>query len=210
MSMHCANHQESVTSKGLTVVKASGVARLRNNASLLNVILVGFYSKDDYTQDPTVSTLPTFSIKDILFVTGKFRFIEDTDNDERELPILKIGLHSVVHLAISPSNLLAFPFLINMTAVVTNLPRNDPDHDDISFSVETKDFMDQENVDLGLECYHLKSATHLTPTTNSLKKGTLLFMNGELLDKERPKVTDLAIKALNQDQNSEIQNLSIP
>ncbi|RIB09041.1 hypothetical protein C2G38_2209969 [Gigaspora rosea] len=166
---YVTDHQESVTSKALTVVKASGVTRLRNSASPLNVLLVGFYSKDEYTQDPTVSTLSTFSTEDVLFVTGKFRFIEEKDNDEMKLPILKIILHSVVRLAINPSDLPAFPLLINMTAVVTNLPRNDPDHDDVSFS----------------------SATHLTPTTNSLKKGTTLFMNGELLIVENTYVVHL-------------------
>ncbi|KAF0479081.1 hypothetical protein F8M41_023891 [Gigaspora margarita] len=58
---YVTDHQESVTSKALTIIKASGVTCLRNSASLLNVLLVGFYSKDEYTQDPTVSTLSTFS-----------------------------------------------------------------------------------------------------------------------------------------------------
>ncbi|KAF0501468.1 hypothetical protein F8M41_019999 [Gigaspora margarita] len=66
-------------------------------------------------------------------------------------------------------------------AFVTNLPRNDSDHDDILFSVETKDFIDQDSIVLRLECYYLKLATHLVLITNSLKKRTMLFMNKELL-----------------------------
>ncbi|CAG8757073.1 41891_t:CDS:1, partial [Gigaspora margarita] len=73
----------TTTSKDLTVVKASGVMRLRNNASPLNVLLVGFYSQDEYTQDPTISTLSTFSTEDVIIVTGKFRFIEELDEDEK-------------------------------------------------------------------------------------------------------------------------------
>ncbi|CAG8617125.1 26466_t:CDS:2, partial [Dentiscutata erythropus] len=215
---------------------------------------------------------------------GKFRFIEELDNDEKKLPILKIVLYNVIRLAINPSDLPVFLLLINITAVVTEPARNDSDHDDISFSVETRDFMDQDNTVLKLECYHLKLANHLIHTTNSLKKGFILFMNGELLIvddtyvvhlhdvnfceyqkaavnvtnpanlpwlngpsqsptnvsspekvtrtiasrvktgrrkksptipklylklKNQPKVTDLAINDLNQDQNSEIQDPSI-
>ncbi|KAF0396427.1 hypothetical protein F8M41_010075 [Gigaspora margarita] len=165
---YITDHQESVTSKALTIVKASGVTHLRNSASSLNVLLVGFYSKDKYTQDPTMSTLSTFLTEDVLFIV----------------------LHSVVCLAINPTDLPTFPLWINMAAVVTDFLRNDPDHDVVLFSVETKDFIDQDNV-LGLECYHLKLATYLTPTTNSLKKGSTLFMNGELLIVENTYVVHL-------------------
>ncbi|RIB27306.1 hypothetical protein C2G38_2160916 [Gigaspora rosea] len=99
----------------------------------------------------------------------------------------------------------------------------------------TRDFMDQDSVVLKLECYHLKSATHLFPTTNSLKKGTMLFLNATLNMKNlvilpwlssssdpptnetdtdkvaiTRTITSRVKNALNQNQNQEIQNPSTP
>ncbi|CAG8704297.1 26592_t:CDS:2 [Gigaspora margarita] len=66
-------------------------------------------------------------------------------------------------------------------AIVTNLLRNNSDHSNISFFVETRNFMDQDSIVFGLKYYYLKSATHLAPTTNLLKKRAMPFMNRELL-----------------------------
>ncbi|CAG8569957.1 17026_t:CDS:2 [Gigaspora margarita] len=178
ITCYVTDRQEVTTNKALTIVKASGVMRIRNSTSPLNVLLIGFYSQDDDTPDPT---LATFSSEDVLLVSGKFRFVEDIDETGRKFPILKIVLHHVVQLLIDPSDLPAFPLLINMTAIVLEPPRIDHDHDDVTLVVETKDFMDQDHTSLTLECYHQKTAQHLTPITTSAKKGSTLFMNGQLL-----------------------------
>ncbi|CAG8753433.1 506_t:CDS:2, partial [Ambispora leptoticha] len=54
-SCSARSYFETVTNKALTVIKAAGLVRLKNNTSPLNVLLVGFYSRDD---DPQNSTLP--------------------------------------------------------------------------------------------------------------------------------------------------------
>ncbi|CAG8790594.1 39460_t:CDS:2 [Gigaspora margarita] len=199
---YITDHRETITSKGLTVAKAAGTLRLRNNESLLTIHLVGFYSHNEI-QGPS---LPSFSTEDVLMVTGN------------ELP--------------------ASPLLINMTAVALELSRNDPDHDIISLSVEMKDFVNQENTKLKFECYHARSAQHLTPTTTTLKESNEPTANKSNTEKvartiasrvkntrrkkapatrapylklkDRPKVTDLAKSALSQDQNIDYPDPSIP
>ncbi|CAG8612447.1 17248_t:CDS:2 [Cetraspora pellucida] len=158
------DRQENTTSKALTVVKATRVIHLKNNASLLNVLLVRFYPQNDDTQDPTL--LP-FSTEDVLLATGKFRFVKEVDNDEKKFPILKaclllIILYNIVPLVIDPSDLPESPLLISITATVIEPPQNDPHNEDISLSIETKDFMDQGNITLKLEL-------------------STLFMNGDLM-----------------------------
>ncbi|CAG8499058.1 5925_t:CDS:1, partial [Scutellospora calospora] len=59
--------------------------------------------------------------------------------------------------------------------------RDDPNYDDIILIIETKDLIDQDYTTLKLECYYLKTAQHLIPTTTFAKKGSILFINGELL-----------------------------
>lgn len=275
---YITDHQETTTNKALIIIKAAGVMRLRNSVSPLNILLIGFYSQDDDTPDPT---LATFAPEDVVLVSGKFRFVKDVDETGKKFPILKIVMHHVVQLFIDPSDVLAFPLLINMTAIVLEPPQNDPNQDEITLTVETKVFMDQDHTSLKLECYHPKSAQHLTPNSITTKKGSALFMNGELLvdenafivhlrsinfceypkpinvknltnlpwlnelneppvnesssekvtrtiasrvkgckrgktstprsyinSKDRPKVTDLAKKALNRDQNAHVPDLS--
>ncbi|CAG8821553.1 27987_t:CDS:2, partial [Dentiscutata erythropus] len=175
---YITDRQEFTTSKALTIVKAAGVMRLRTSVSPLNILLVGFYSQNDDTPD---QTLATFSPKDVLLVTGKFRFVENLDDGEKKFPVLKIVLHHVIQLTIDPTDLPAFPLLINITAIVVEPSQSESNDDDISLVVETRDFMDQDHTVLKLECYHLKSAQHLIPTTTSAKKGSTLFINGELL-----------------------------
>ncbi|CAG8840561.1 35236_t:CDS:2, partial [Racocetra persica] len=96
---YITDRQESITNKTLNVVKAAGVLRPKNNASALNLLLIGFYSQDK-TQK---STLASFSTEDII-------------------------LSEVVHLAIDPSNLPIFPTLINMTAIAIELPQVESDN----------------------------------------------------------------------------------
>ncbi|CAG8522506.1 2396_t:CDS:2 [Scutellospora calospora] len=151
---------------------------LKTSVTLLNILLIGFYSQDDDTSD---QTLTTFSPEDILLVTGKFHFVEDLNDEGKKFPVLKIVLHHVIQLAIDPTDLPAFPLLINMTAIVVEPSQNESNHDDISLIVETRDFIDQDHTVLKLECYHLRSAQHLISTTTSTKKGSTLFMNGKLL-----------------------------
>ncbi|CAG8497973.1 910_t:CDS:1, partial [Scutellospora calospora] len=65
-------------------------------------------------------------------------------------------------------------------ATITEPPQNDPHHENILLSIETKDFIDQGNTVLKLECFHSRSAQHLTSTTTTIKKGSTLFMNSDL------------------------------
>ncbi|CAG8804271.1 25466_t:CDS:2, partial [Dentiscutata erythropus] len=75
----------------------------------------GFYSQNDDTPD---QTLATFSPEDVLLVTSKFWFVENLDDEGKKFPVLKIVLHHIVQLTINPTDLPAFPLLINMTAIV--------------------------------------------------------------------------------------------
>ncbi|CAG8734518.1 710_t:CDS:2 [Dentiscutata erythropus] len=153
---YITDRQESTTSKALTIVKAAGVMHLKTSVSPLNVLLVGFFSQNDDTPD---QTLATFLPEDVLLIV----------------------LHHVIQLTIDLTDLPAFPLLINMTAFVVELSQSESNDDDISLVVETRDFMNQDHTVLKLKCYYLKSVQHLIPTTTSAKKGSTLFMNGELL-----------------------------
>ncbi|CAG8800298.1 492_t:CDS:1, partial [Cetraspora pellucida] len=75
----------SITNKTLNVVKAARVMRPKNNASALNLLLIGFYSQDK-TQK---STLASFSTEDVILVTGKFRIIENADETRKKYPVMK-------------------------------------------------------------------------------------------------------------------------
>ncbi|CAG8701535.1 25644_t:CDS:2, partial [Racocetra persica] len=124
------------------------------------------------------SILVPFATEDVLLVTGKFWIIENIDEDRKKYSVLKIILSEVIHLAIDPNNLPIFPILINITAVTIELPQNESDN--IILTVETKDYIDQDYVTQKLEYYHLKSAQHFTPTTSSVKVGSVLFISREL------------------------------
>ncbi|KAF0411272.1 hypothetical protein F8M41_008207 [Gigaspora margarita] len=91
-----------------------------------------------------------------------------------------------------------------MTAIVLEPPRNDPDQDEITLTVETKDFMDQDHTSLKLEYYHPKSAQYLTPTSMTTKKGSALFMNGELLVDEDAFIVHLHVLISVNFQNQSI------
>ncbi|CAG8674031.1 9061_t:CDS:2, partial [Cetraspora pellucida] len=166
---------EFITNKTLNVVKAAAVMRPRGKDSALNLLLVRFYPQNK----PQKSILASFAIDDVLLVTGKFRIIENVDEGGKKYPVLKVILFEIVHLTIDPSNLPVFPILINMTAVAIELPQVESDN--IILTVETKDYVDQDYVTQKLECYHLKSAQHLAPTTSSVKVGSVLFISGELI-----------------------------
>lgn len=66
-----------------------------------------------------------------------------------------------------------------MTAIAIELPQVESDN--VILTVETKDYMDQDYIIQKLECYHLRSAQHLTPTSSSIKIGSVLFISGEFM-----------------------------
>ncbi|CAG8536753.1 15136_t:CDS:2 [Cetraspora pellucida] len=125
--------------------------------------LVGFYSQD-MTQD---LALAPFSTDDVLLVTGKFQIVED------------VLVSKIVHLPIDPSELPVFSILLNTTAVTIESPQIETN--DITLTVEAKDYMDQDNITIRLECYHLKSAQHLIPTSSAVKIGSVLFISGKFM-----------------------------
>ncbi|CAG8812078.1 9323_t:CDS:2 [Gigaspora margarita] len=169
---YITDHQENAINNDLSIVKAAGITRLRNNDVNLNVLLVAFYSNNQ-------QNMVSFSTEDVLLITGKFRLIEETDDEGNMYPILKITLTDAVPLNIDLINLPKFPLLINMTAVA--LENAEINQTDIIIPIETKDYMDQDNVIQTFKSYHLTNAQHLTCITSTVKKGSVMFISGELI-----------------------------
>ncbi|CAG8764223.1 6732_t:CDS:2 [Dentiscutata erythropus] len=218
---YITDHQENAINNDLSIVKAAGITCLRTNDVNLNVLLIAFYSNNQ-------QNMVSFSTEDVLLVTGKFHFIEEQDDDGNSYPILKITLTDAVPLNIDPVNLPKFPLLINMTAVA--LENAEINQTDIVILIETKDYMDQDNVVQTFRSYHLTNAQHLTRISTTVKRGSVMFISGELImvdetfiihlrtstdksntvekaesyskSKNRPKVTDLAKNTLNQETSN--------
>ncbi|KAF0552077.1 hypothetical protein F8M41_022683 [Gigaspora margarita] len=68
-----------------------------------------------------------------------------------------------------------------MTAIAIEASKNDSDYNIILLSVEMKNFVNQIDTELKFECYYPRSAQHLMPTNTSVKKGSILFINRELM-----------------------------
>ncbi|CAG8546274.1 26180_t:CDS:1 [Dentiscutata erythropus] len=66
-----------------------------------------------------------------------------------------------------------------MTAVA--LENAEINQTDIVIPIEMKDYMDQDNVIQIFKSYHLTNAQHLTRITSTVKKGSVMFIFGELI-----------------------------
>ncbi|CAG8744260.1 18790_t:CDS:2 [Dentiscutata erythropus] len=158
---YITDYQEKSTNKDLIIVKAAGVTRLRNSNTDLSVLLVAFYSTNKSDDN-----LASFSTEDVLLVTEKFRIIILSD---------------IVYLDIDPVNLPKSTLLLNMTAVTKEAFAINEDHATISLTVETKYYLDQDNVTQEFECHHLVFAKHLAWVSSIVKKGSTIYISGELL-----------------------------
>ncbi|CAG8695649.1 12956_t:CDS:2, partial [Racocetra persica] len=77
---------------------------------------------------------------DVLLVPGKFRIVEDLDDNGKSYPILKSSL------------------LLNMMPVTKEAPVISENCVTVTLTIETKDFIDQDNMNQEFECHHLVSA----------------------------------------------------
>ncbi|CAG8745526.1 9172_t:CDS:2, partial [Dentiscutata erythropus] len=154
----------------------SGVVRSRSLDSSLNVILTGFYHHDTVQE----LNLPEFEDKDVVLATGNFCIIEYTGQNDEKYSILKITLNDVVRFNILDlDNLPVFPILINMTALVQE--DLEIDNEDVVMNVLTKNYVDQDYVNLKLTCYYSTSAQYLMNTIAVIKKDSVVYINGELM-----------------------------
>ncbi|CAG8687274.1 20478_t:CDS:2 [Cetraspora pellucida] len=170
------NYRKSFTNKDLTIVEALGIVRSRSLNSPLNVILIGFYLTNTIQE----LSLSEFKNGDVILVTGNFRIIENIDNDNKKYPILKIVLNNIVCFNdIDPNNIPAFPILLNMTAVAQEEPIID--EEDVTIKVSSKNFIDQDYINIKIMCYYFVYARHLMNVITSVKKHLVIYINGELM-----------------------------
>ncbi|CAG8803716.1 26688_t:CDS:2, partial [Dentiscutata erythropus] len=124
--------------------------------------------------------LPEFEDKDVILATGNFCIVENIDQNNEKYSILKITLNDIIRFdTLNSNNLPASPILINMTAMV----REDPkiDNEDVVIDVMTRNYIDQDNNNINITCYHLASTHYLTNVTASVQKDSVLYINGELM-----------------------------
>ncbi|CAG8831198.1 2892_t:CDS:2, partial [Gigaspora margarita] len=84
-----------------------------------------------------------------------------------------------VHLNLKPNDIPMFPALINITAMVKEPPNIVGE--DVFIIVIMTDYVDQEHNDLVIKCHYLASAPHLIHVTPSIKKNSILYINGEFI-----------------------------
>ncbi|CAG8744657.1 30457_t:CDS:2, partial [Racocetra persica] len=116
-------------------------------------------------------------------------------------------MFKIVYLPIDLSKLPVFPILINTIAIIVEPPQIEPD--DITLTVEAKDYMNQDNVTIKLECYHLKSAQHLMPTSSVVKTGTVLFISSEFMIVDDTYMVHLRSINFVEYQKSNVNNVSL-
>ncbi|KAF0555466.1 hypothetical protein F8M41_017189 [Gigaspora margarita] len=117
----------------------------------------------------------SFQQKMYCWLLEKFCQIEETDDDGNTYSILKITLTDAVPLNIDPIDLPKFSLLINMIAIALENAENN--QTDIIIPIETKDYMDQDNVIQTFKSYHLTNAQHLTCVTLTVKRGSVMFIS---------------------------------
>ncbi|CAG8771599.1 9165_t:CDS:2 [Dentiscutata erythropus] len=174
---YVTNYRKSFANKDLTIVEASGIVRSRSMNSPLNVILIRFYPNNVIQE----LSLPEFENEDVILATGNFRIIENVDKDNKKYPILKvIVLNDIIRFNdIDPNNIPAFPILLNMTAVAQEEPVID--EEDVTIKVSSRNFIDQDYANIEMMCYYSVYARHLMNIITTVKKHSVIYINGELI-----------------------------
>ncbi|RIB13546.1 hypothetical protein C2G38_2098066 [Gigaspora rosea] len=69
--------------------------------------------------------------------------------------------------------------MLNMTAVAQEEPVIDKE--DVTIKVSSKNFIDQDYINIEMMCYYSVYARHLMNVINSVKKHSVIYINGELM-----------------------------
>ncbi|CAG8457621.1 11148_t:CDS:2 [Dentiscutata erythropus] len=188
-----------ISNKNLLIVKASNIVRSRSLNSSLNIILTRFYHYDTIQE----LNLPEFEDKDVVLATENFHIVEGTGQTDEKYSILKITLNDIVRFdTLDSNNLLAFPILINMTALVQeDLEIN---NEDVVINVLTKNYIDQGYNNLKLTYYHPTSVQYLTNTTAIIKKDSVIYINGKLMITDNDNIESKKQNNTNQQNASTI------
>ncbi|CAG8628616.1 13568_t:CDS:2 [Dentiscutata erythropus] len=194
---YITNYYKSPTNKDLTIVEASGIVRSRSLNTPLNVILIRFYPNNAIQE----LSLPEFENGDVVLVTGNFRIIESIDDDNKKYPILKIVLNDIVRFNnIDPNNIPAFPIMLNMTAVAQEEPVID--EEDVTIKVSSRNFIDQDYINIEVMCYYSVYAWHLMNVITSVKKHLVIYINGELMITDDSNIVHIRSISFPKYQNS--------